>query len=361
MKRVLKYLSIILAIFLLLFIVGNIIGSKKQPQSISTKNLEANNTTTTNKSGVKSLPLNADILFVSNQDTGSRRTEIYSMNKNGKNVNRLTFSDKHHFIMAIDKTKRYILTSVAEKDTDSPSGLGDEDRRSLDLINLQEKTETKLTPSENHAEGRSFSSDGQWIVFLMKIKGEEQADIYKIKIDGTSLTKLTGTKTISEGDPSFSHDGNQIVFTSLENGRFILKLMDSDGKNVKTIYDGGEGVTVGPFPPGNYDPAFSPDDKWIVFERAKSSNSENWGNGVWHILKVKKDGTSVVDLSQIGGHTDRAEFLPSYSPDGKSIIFSAYYNAPNSQDSLNNILIMDAESGAITGKLVNGKYAVWID
>src|SRR3989344_6340002 len=111
MKRIIKYLLIILVIFLLLFIVGNIIGSKKQSQLTDNKTPEKNNNIVTNKSEIKALSLNADILFVSSKDTGSRRTEIYSMNKrSGGDVSRITFSEKHHFIMAIDKTKRYILT-----------------------------------------------------------------------------------------------------------------------------------------------------------------------------------------------------------------------------------------------------------
>ena len=71
--------------------------------------------------------------------------------------------------------------------------------------------------------------------------------------------------------------------------------MNSSGGEIKTVYDGGKNVAIGPFPSGNYDPAWSADGQWITFERAIENNGANWGNGVWHIFKVKADGTNLVD------------------------------------------------------------------
>jgi Tol biopolymer transport system component len=320
---------------------------------------------------IGSLPSTADILFVSNRDTGSRRTEIYAMDADGGNVTRLTFTNEFHFIMGIDRSRRYIVTSRAEEDTDQPPGLGDEDRRSLWLLDLETKEEKRLTGPKYHAEGDSFSPDGEWIVFLMRVEGEEQLDIYKIRRDGSELTKFTDTKTIIEGDPTWSNDGTKIVFTSLdfsspdvETPRFLLKTMDTDGKNIKTVYDGSEGVTIpGAWPPGNYDPSWSPDDEWIVFERAFEATGGNFGSGNWHILKVRKDGSEVVDLSLAGGHTDRAEYLPSYSPDGQFIVFGSIYQAEDLKQSHNDIFIMDTDGGSLkrlTHNPVSDMYPVWI-
>ena len=353
MKKIIKIILIVAAIILLLIILGIIFDKKEGPSEV----IEG-------EGRIISIPFTSKILFASNRDTGSRRTEIYAMDADGKNQTRITFTNEHHFIIGIDGSHRYIVTSRAEKDTDKPDGLGDEDKRSLWLIDLEEKREVRLTNLDNHAEGDSFSPDGEWIVFLMKVKGEEQSDIYKIKKDATGLTKLTNTKAVIEGDPEWSHSGEEIVFTSLDadTNRFLIKKMNSDGKNIETVYDGGGGVAIGPFPPGNYDPSFSPDDEWIVFERAISAGG-NWGSGVWHIFKVKRDGSGLVDLSVKGNHANRAEFLPSYSPDGKSIVFGSYYEAENPFESHNDIFKMNSETGKIirlTDNPASDVYPVWI-
>jgi Tol biopolymer transport system component len=141
--------------------------------------------------------------------------------------------------------------------------------------------------------------------------------------------------------------------------------MDIKGDNITTVYDGGAGVSTGAFPPGNYDPSWSPDDQWIVFERAVKSGRENWGSGIWHIFKVRRNGSDVEDISLAGGHADRSEYLPSYSPDGKFIVFGTIYEAKNPRDSLNDVFIMDTNGKGLkrlTLDLASDKdmYPVWI-
>ncbi len=314
---------------------------------------------------IGTLPPTADVLFVSNRDTGSRRAEIYATDSEGRNVNRLTFTNEHHFILGIDPTRRYIAVSRAEEDTDPPDGLGDEDRRSLWLVDLETKEETRFTDPRHHAEGDSFSPVGEWIVFHMKLAGEDQSDIYKIRRDGTDFVRLTNTPNAIESDPAWSNDGKEIAFAYLdaETPRFVLKKMDADGGNIETIYDGGAGVSTPAFPPGNYDPSWSPDGEWLVFERAVQYNGENWGSGIWHIFKVRRDGTDVVDLSEAGGHTDRAEYLPSFSPDGRYIIFGSLYEAEDPYESHNDVFIMDADGKTLkrlTDDPANDMYPAWV-
>jgi Tol biopolymer transport system component len=314
---------------------------------------------------IKSLPPNADVLFVSNRDTGTRRKEIYTLDIDSGEITRLTYSNKHFFIIGIDQTKRYIVASCATEDTDAPAGLGDEDKKSLWLFDLYTKEELLLSDPLNHAEGDSFSPDGKWIVFFMRLADEEQSDIYKINIDGSNLTKLTNTSNGFEADPCWSNTGQDIIFTYLdaETPRFVLKKMDSTGNKTQLVYDGGEGIATSSFPPGNFDPAWSPDDEWVVFERAVNYTGQNWGSGIWHIFKIRRDGTELADLSIKGNHTDRAEYLPSFSPDGLSIIYGSLYEAVNTDDSHVDLFMMDANNGnptRLTTDSESNMFPIWI-
>ena len=155
--------------------------------------------------------------------------------------------------------------------------------------------------------------------------------IYKIRRDGSNgsnLTRLTFTENISECDPSWSNKGDRIAFISFNRvkPRFILKTMDVNGKNIKTIYDCNDNISTPSFPPGVYDPSWGPDDKWIIFEKPIGYNGENGGVGIWHIFKIQLDGSNLIYLSERGGHIDMAEYLPSFSADGINIIFTARYN-----------------------------------
>lgn len=85
---------------------------------------------------------------------------------------------------------------------------GSESRR-LRLLDLETGEERPLTGQNDHAEGRSFSPDGEWIVFWMIFAGEQQADIHKIKGDGTGLANLTRSPDAIDFDPAWSPEGTR--------------------------------------------------------------------------------------------------------------------------------------------------------
>jgi len=246
---------------------------------------------------VRPLPPSAQIIFVSNMDSGTRANEIYSMDENGGNITRITYSHYHHEIIGIDRTKRYIIVTRVENDTNPPAGLGNEDRKSLWILNLETGDERRLTDPANNAEGDSFSPNGEWIVFHMVKVSDNQADIYKIKRDGSNLTRLTFTDNATESDPAWSHDGKKIAFVSYSEQitRFVLKIMDVNGSNIRTIYDPNDNISTPHFKPGVYDPSWSPDDQWIVFEKPMHYAGEN-GEQVYGIYSrfVQMEALSLI-------------------------------------------------------------------
>jgi len=320
---------------------------------------------------LSSIPASGKILFLSNRDIravfAQYRKEIYAMDENGGNVTRITKTKDHHYLFGVDKSGRYLVVSRADKNTKFPPGLGDEDRRNVWILDLVTKQETRLTPPENEAEADSFSPDSDWIVFFMVPKGKQIADIYKIRRDKTGLTNLTNTPNESDADPVWSNDGKRIAFLSIgpqTQGHFVLRVMDVDGRNVRTVYGAEESVATPRFPPGAYDPSWSPDDKWIVFSKPVRNEGENGNAGVWHICKIRPDGTGFVDLSQAGGHTDWAEYVPRFSPDGKSIVFNARYGHKKPTKVKIDVFVMDENGGSLrklTDSSAVNDGAFWIE
>jgi len=305
---------------------------------------------------VRPIPENAQILFLSNQDTGSSRMEIYSMDAQGGNINRITTTDKQHYIFGIDSSRRYIVATR-----------GSEAKKQLWLLDLNTGQETPVTRSEDNAEGRSFSPDGEWIVFWMVPAGEQYSDIYKVRRDRSELVNLTNTPQAHEFDPAWSNEGGQIAFTCNDGqpNRFILKVMDADGANVRTVYDPVDAVNTSRFPAGVYDPSWSPDDAYILVEKPVkfSGNGENGEAGVWHILKISTDGATIEDLTATGELANNALYLPSFSPDGQWIVLSSRHG-PEDPSQVSLEIVKMREDGSQIQALTTSPYweqlPVWI-
>ena len=146
------------------------------------------------------------------------------MDAQGQDVTRITRTNDTHFVAGIDVSRRYVAATR-----------GTESRKRLWLLDLETGAEAPLTDAGHHAEGRSFSPDGEWIVFWMILSGESQADIYKIRRDGSGLTNLTSSPAAIDFDPAWSRDGTRIAFITNTGSpnRFVLKTMNSDRRRRK--------------------------------------------------------------------------------------------------------------------------------
>lgn len=285
------------------------------------------------------------------------------MNASGGNVTRITNSGYHHHIFGISPNKRYIVASRTTEDMNGDGKINDSDasQKSVQLLDLQTKIELQLSPTGTVAEGRTFSPDGEWVAFWMLAEGESQSDIYIIGINGTGLTNLSNTLGVeqNEYDPAWSNDGTRIAYNkyNTSTGRMTLNVMNSDGSNQQVIFDSTEGADTPLFPKGAYDPSWSPDDEWITFDKATqfTGDGENLTAGVWHIYKIASDGSgSAIDMSEAGSHDNRAEYLPSFSPDGSQIVYSSrYYDSADLENAHIDIFVMDATTGEVESRLTD--------
>src|SRR5580693_10792515 len=87
----------------------------------------------------------------------------------------------------------------------------------------------------------NWSKDGRWVVFTrgpldlpLRIDKME-ADVWKMRADGSGSQNLTPNSPGFDGFPSFAGDGSRIVFVSGRDGSLDLYLMNADGTNVRRL------------------------------------------------------------------------------------------------------------------------------
>ena len=156
-----------------------------------------------------------------------------------------------------------------------------------------------------------LSRDGSKIVFIRN-DVEKGTRLVVAKANGTALMDVTPTKfeigDISE--PSWSPDGNQIVFSANADGNFELFTLDLRNgfttRLTRTLY-----------PVQNLDPAWSPTGEAIAFSRSGGSAT----SGGASLYQLKLGATAPARLTSSKGVDGDVD--PVYSPDGRLIAFSS--------------------------------------
>ena len=132
---------------------------------------------------------------------------------------------------------------------------------------------------------------------------------------------------ITISDARLSPDGRQIVFTSLKDGDLDIYTMNVDGSDVRRLtntpgYDGG--------------PWWSPDGRRIVYRAHHPADSAQLADykrllgqrmvrpSRVELFVMNADGSDQHQVTQVGG----ANFGPSWTPDGRRLIFASNYLNP---------------------------------
>jgi len=143
-----------------------------------------------------------------------------------------------------------------------------------------------------------FSPDSKSVVMSFSDSKTANSEIYSMDLNTRSITRLTNDSGI-DTSPSYSPDGEKIVFNSDRSGSPQLYIMDKDGSNIKRISK-GKGVY------GN--PVWSPRGDLIAFVKNRKPN--------FYIGVMDTNGDNERIIVQ-----DFALESPAWSPNGRYLIF----------------------------------------
>ncbi len=167
---------------------------------------------------------------------------------------------------------------------------------------------------EGSLQNGAWSPDSDLIVFtrFQEAYNEEPADLFVVDLDGDSLRELVsdGSCNVNLPGSSWNSEAEQIVFSSSREPHdeiYVIDDMGSPGDEVRITFR--DDLMA-------YEPTFSPDGEWVVFE---SHLLDQEDNGV--ITKFCVDGSS--DYIALTAQDDDCR-QPNWSSSGDKILYQRF-------------------------------------
>lgn len=268
------------------------------PTSIVIDMGQANITPTVLPTGSVPPPSSADgltghIVFTCQIFKVQASNQICIMNADGTGVRRLTTDDtKQHFYPSLSPDGKSVLYSA----------FVETDNYDIYELRLDDSSVERLTNVYGVETAPELSSDGKLLTYA---KWNAETDNFQIMIadhhggNGDNISRVHGW------DPTWSPDGKRILFASNVRGSNQLYTVKLDGRDLK-------GITNLPALRGRSD--WSADGNYIVTYSGPAWNRE--------LYIMSADGTNLRQLTPSGGNSQG----PSFSPDGKWVAFTAYFD-----------------------------------
>ena len=179
----------------------------------------------------------------------------------------------------------------------------------------------RLTTANGYDAEATINYKTKKIIFTSLEGGD--LDLYSMNLDGTGKKQLT-TGYGYDGGPVFSRDGKKIVWranhpstpeTKQRYADLIKENLTSPMKMELMVAnaDGSNAKQITDFNCASFAPTFTPDGKQILF----SSNKHNCDGRKFELYMVNIDGTNLRQITNLGGFTS----FPEFSPDGKKLVF----------------------------------------
>lgn len=185
------------------------------------------------------------------------------------------------------------------------------------------KIEKRLTDTPGYdAEATINFKTGQ-VVYTSLASGD--LELWTMRPDGSQKKQLTKT-TGYDGGPVFSRDGKKLVWrahhptTPQDMERYKSLLAENLTAPMKMELlvadaDGTRARQITNFGCASFAPTFTPDGKKILF----ASNKQECDSRHFELYLINVDGTGLEQVTKFGGFTA----FPEFSPDGKTIVFAS--------------------------------------
>jgi Tol biopolymer transport system component len=160
---------------------------------------------------------------------------------------------------------------------------------------LPQRADRVFTEGSSRDRQPSYSPDGEHIVFSSNRSGN--LDLWALSTRTGALKQLTDDPA-QDWDPGFTPDGEHILWSSDRSGNLEIWIADADGSGARQLSRDGEDAE---------NPTATPDGAWVAF-----ASGDPGKNGIW---KIRPDGSGAERL--VPGSFTNAEV----SPDGRFTSF----------------------------------------
>ena len=146
-----------------------------------------------------------------------------------------------------------------------------------------------------------ISPDGRQILFTSAASGNR--DVYLLRVGGAQPINLTAKSPVADEQGTFSPDGERIAFRSEREGGGLF-IMGATGESVRRVTSDG------------YDPAWSPDGKFLAYstEGVLDPYARNVRAQLWTVDVASGKSNRLLEGDAV---------QPAWSPDGKRIAYWA--------------------------------------
>ena len=188
---------------------------------------------------------------------------------------------------------------------------------------LQGKIVRQLTDASGYDAEATVNWKTDRIVYTSISSGD--LDLWTMKVDGSQKNRVTRSLGY-DGGAVFSRDGTQLVWRAnhpstpdaVQRYKELLADNLTTPMKMELFVSGADGKNsrqITNFGCASFAPTFTPDGRKILF----SSNKHDCDGRRFELYMINTDGTGLKQVTNFGGFTS----FPEFSPDGKRLVFSS--------------------------------------
>ncbi len=242
--------------------------------------------------GLSGNALGGHIVFTCQLFKAIAAEQICIMNADGSGYRRLTTEDGiRHYYPSLSPDGRSVVYSQYRQDN----------VYELYEMTLADGVATRITDRFGVLTAPEISPDGSLITFMRWTPASNQDQVWIMDRDGSHPRRVFD----ADGwDPTWSPDGNRILFASDLDGTNQLYVINLDGSGLRRVTNL---------------PALRGRSDWSIADQIVTYSGASWQR---ELFMMNSDGSGVRQVGPPGGNSQG----PSFSPDGTWIAFTAYFD-----------------------------------